>query len=104
MNLPRCLYLKRAFDFSLSVTGLFISLPLWCVFALAIRLSDGGPVFYFQERVGKGGRIFKGIKFRSMIPDAEKMSVLSRQKRMIPGLPKSAEYSGPQRWMSCPNW
>lgn len=64
--------IKRAFDFFLSVTGLFISLPLWCIFALAIRLSDGGPVFYFQERVGKGGRIFKGIKFRSMIPDAEK--------------------------------
>ena len=68
----RCRHFKRVFDFFLSVTGLFISLPLWCVFALAIRLSDGGPVFYFQERVGKGGRIFKGIKFRSMVPDAEK--------------------------------
>jgi len=68
----RCRHFKRVFDFFLSVTGLFISLPLWCVLALAIRLSDGGPVFYFQERVGKGGRIFKGIKFRSMVPDAEK--------------------------------
>ena len=72
IEMPKCRHFKRVFDFFLSVSGLFISLPLWCVFALAIRLSDGGPVFYFQERVGKGGRIFKGIKFRSMIPDAEK--------------------------------
>ena len=72
IEMPKCRHFKRVFDFFLSVSGLFISLPLWCIFALAIRLSDGGPVFYFQERVGKGGRIFKGIKFRSMIPDAEK--------------------------------
>lgn len=70
--MPRCLYFKRVFDFFLSLSGLLISLPLWCLFIFIIRLSDGGPVFYFQERVGKGGRIFKGIKFRSMIPDAEK--------------------------------
>lgn len=38
---------------------------------MAIWLEDRGPVFYFQERVGKDGRIFKGMKFRSMIPKAE---------------------------------
>ena len=63
--------IKRTFDFCLALAGLFISLPLWGVLVIAIRLEDRGPVFYFQERVGKGGRIFKGMKFRSMIPKAE---------------------------------
>ena len=37
-----------------------------------ICLEDGRPIFYFQRRVGKGGRVFKAIKFRSMIRDAER--------------------------------
>ncbi len=64
--------MKRIFDFSLALVGLFISLPLWFVFGLMIWLEDRGPVFYFQDRVGIGGRIFRSIKFRSMIFDAEK--------------------------------
>jgi lipopolysaccharide/colanic/teichoic acid biosynthesis glycosyltransferase len=63
---------KRIFDFSLALIGLFMSLPLWFIFTLAIWFEDRGPIFYFQDRVGKGGRIFKGMKFRSMMPDAEK--------------------------------
>ena len=47
--------------------------------AIAIKLEDGGPVFYSQERVGKGGKVFKLIKFRSMIPDAEKHTTLGGQ-------------------------
>jgi len=64
--------LKRLFDIALSSMGLIGSAPLWLIFSLAIKLQDGGPVFYSQERVGKGGRIFRVIKFRSMIKDAEK--------------------------------
>lgn len=64
--------MKRIFDFSLALIGLFMSLPLWFIFTLAIWFEDRGPIFYFQDRVGKGGRIFKGMKFRSMMPDAEK--------------------------------
>jgi len=64
--------LKRALDYSLALLGLFIFSPLWLIFALAIWLEDRGPVYYVQERVGKNARIFKGIKFRSMRPDAEK--------------------------------
>jgi lipopolysaccharide/colanic/teichoic acid biosynthesis glycosyltransferase len=66
--------LKRLFDIFLSGIGLVISSPLWLIFSLAIKLQDGGPVFYTQERVGKGGKIFKVYKFRSMIPDAEKQT------------------------------
>lgn len=62
---------KRAFDASLAGTGLLLSLPLWAAIAAAIKLEDGGPVFYGQERVGQGGRVFRVLKFRSMVPDAE---------------------------------
>ncbi|MDI6759284.1 MAG: sugar transferase [Candidatus Brocadiaceae bacterium] len=64
--------LKRLFDVTLSGVGLTLSLPLWIIIALAIKLQDGGPLFYSQERVGKDGKIFRVHKFRSMIPDAEK--------------------------------
>jgi lipopolysaccharide/colanic/teichoic acid biosynthesis glycosyltransferase len=63
--------LKRAFDVALSGAGLLASAPLWGVFAAAIALEDGGPVFFRQERVGLGGRPFMALKFRSMRPDAE---------------------------------
>jgi len=64
--------LKRLFDICLSSLGLIGSSPLWIIFGLLISIEDGLPIFYLQERVGKGGKIFKGIKFRSMIKDAEK--------------------------------
>jgi lipopolysaccharide/colanic/teichoic acid biosynthesis glycosyltransferase len=54
--------------------GLVFSFPLWIIFSFAIFLEDQGPVFYIQERVGKAGRIFKGLKFRSMASDAEQNS------------------------------
>jgi lipopolysaccharide/colanic/teichoic acid biosynthesis glycosyltransferase len=63
--------LKRASDILLSGFGLVASAPLWAVFAIAIKSEDGGPVFFGQERVGRGGRPFKALKFRSMRPDAE---------------------------------
>ena len=64
--------LKRAFDATLAATGLVLSSPLWVVFAAAIKLEDGGAVFYRQGRVGLDGRTFDALKFRSMRPDAEK--------------------------------
>lgn len=65
---------KRLFDMLLAAAGLILSLPLWAVIPLAIRLEDGGPVFFPQPRVGLNGRIFTALKFRSMIPDAEAAS------------------------------
>ena len=64
--------MKRAFDIFLSSVGLLISSPLWIIIILRIKLEDRGPVFYLQERVGKNGKIFRVIKFRSMIVNAEK--------------------------------
>ena len=63
--------LKRALDIVLSGVGIVVSLPLWGLAALAIKLEDGGPIFFGQERVGQGGRRFHVLKFRSMIPNAE---------------------------------
>jgi lipopolysaccharide/colanic/teichoic acid biosynthesis glycosyltransferase len=63
--------LKRGIDNALSGAGQIASAPLWAVFAAAIRIEDGGPVFFRQERAGIGGRSFMAIKFRSMRPDAE---------------------------------
>jgi lipopolysaccharide/colanic/teichoic acid biosynthesis glycosyltransferase len=63
--------LKRAFDIMLAGSGLVVSLPLWLGIALAIKLDDGGPVFYRQRRVGMGGREFVSFKFRSMVADSD---------------------------------
>lgn len=62
---------KRVLDVVLSGAGLVLSLPLWALIAVAIRIEDGGDVFFSQERVGQWGRVFRVLKFRSMIPDAE---------------------------------
>jgi lipopolysaccharide/colanic/teichoic acid biosynthesis glycosyltransferase len=62
---------KRALDVFLSAFGLLASAPLWALLAAAIKMEDGGPVFYAQERVGLAGRPFRALKFRSMRPDAE---------------------------------
>jgi lipopolysaccharide/colanic/teichoic acid biosynthesis glycosyltransferase len=66
--------IKRLFDASLSAAGLIVSAPLWCVIPIAIKLEDGGPVFFPQERVGLDGRVFLALKFRSMRPDAETLT------------------------------
>lgn len=67
-------FLKRPFDFLLSLTGLVVSFPLWVIIVAAIWLEDGRPIFYSQIRVGKGGKEFKVFKFRSMIKNAEQQT------------------------------
>jgi lipopolysaccharide/colanic/teichoic acid biosynthesis glycosyltransferase len=64
--------LKRAFDVLVSVAGLVALSPISLLIALAIKLDDGGPVLFSQERVGMNGRVFKAHKFRSMVVDAER--------------------------------
>jgi len=63
--------LKRAMDILIACIGLILLVLLFPILALAIYMDSPGPIFYTQERVGKGGRIFRVIKFRSMIPNAE---------------------------------
>jgi undecaprenyl-phosphate glucose phosphotransferase len=62
---------KRAIDALLAAVGLVALAPLFSIVALAIWLTTGRPIFYRQDRVGQGGRLFRIIKFRSMRRDAE---------------------------------
>jgi lipopolysaccharide/colanic/teichoic acid biosynthesis glycosyltransferase len=63
---PLTLTLKRATDIVAAALGLVVLLPLFAVVAIAIKLDTPGPVFFRQERVGRGGRPFRMFKFRSM--------------------------------------
>ena len=63
---------KRSFDILLSGALLIVFSPLIAICALAIKLEDGDPVIYRQERIGRGGKVFNILKFRSMRKDAEK--------------------------------
>jgi lipopolysaccharide/colanic/teichoic acid biosynthesis glycosyltransferase len=66
-------FLKRYFDVLLSYVGIVLTSPLWIFIAIAIWFEDGGPVLFCSERVGKHGVIFKHIKFRTMIKDADEL-------------------------------
>jgi exopolysaccharide biosynthesis polyprenyl glycosylphosphotransferase len=67
-------YPKRAFDLFLSVILGILLAPVMLVAMIAVKLEEKGPVFYRQERVGKGGRHFTVMKFRTMSADAEQLS------------------------------
>ncbi len=62
---------KRILDVLASLINLILLSPLLLLIALAIKLDSSGPVLYTQKRVGRGGRLFTLLKFRSMVPDAE---------------------------------
>lgn len=64
--------IKRSMDIIISLIVLVVTSPIMLVVALAIKLYDGGPAFFMQERCTKDGKVFKIHKFRSMIVDAEK--------------------------------
>ena len=64
--------IKRLADFWISGLLLLLSLPIIFLTVLAIRIDSPGPIFFRQQRVGKGGKLFTAWKFRSMSQDAEK--------------------------------
>lgn len=63
---------KRALDIVISLLMLILTSPIMLIAAVAIKVEDGGSVFFKQARVGQGGKVFNILKFRSMIMDAEK--------------------------------
>jgi exopolysaccharide biosynthesis polyprenyl glycosylphosphotransferase len=64
--------IKSAFDRLMAAIALLLLSPLFLVVVMAIRLGDGGPALFRQERVGKGGQPFVLFKFRTMLVDAER--------------------------------
>ena len=84
--------LKRAFDLLGASIGLLAISPLMIAFAIAIKLDSRGPVFFRQLRVGRHGRRFYMLKFRTMVPDAEAMKESLRHRNEAQeGLFKIAE-------------
>lgn len=64
---------KRAFDLILTTFGLIVISPIMVMTAVAIKLGDGGPIFYKQKRVGRHGELFDCYKFRSMVVNADQI-------------------------------
>jgi lipopolysaccharide/colanic/teichoic acid biosynthesis glycosyltransferase len=71
-ELPRAYRGKRFLDIVAASLGLLVLSPLLLVIGLLIRLQDGGAALYRQVRVGRGGREFHILKFRTMVPDADR--------------------------------
>lgn len=86
---PEHAFVKRLFDIAVSAAVLLVASPIMIVTAIAIKVTDGGPVFYKQTRLTKNGKEFKVLKFRSMRVDAEKdgvarLSTGSKDSRITP--------------------
>jgi lipopolysaccharide/colanic/teichoic acid biosynthesis glycosyltransferase len=62
---------KRAIDILFALPGVLIAAPIVGLLALLVKLTSRGPAFYLQERVGKDGRVFKIVKLRTMVQNAE---------------------------------
>ena len=83
---------KRCFDLIGASLGLLAISPLLIVIAIAIKLDSRGPVFFRQLRVGRHGKRFYMLKFRTMVPDAEEMKdSLRHRNEAMDGLFKIAE-------------
>lgn len=67
------LFFKRFFDILFSGLGLLLASPFILLIALLVKTTSKGPVFFLQERIGKNGKVFKIIKFRTMVVNAEKI-------------------------------
>lgn len=69
--------MKRIFDIVASGIGLILLSPLFAVIAIWIKLDSKGPVFYHQIRVGQNNKDFRLYKFRSMIPDSDRLGLIT---------------------------
>ncbi|MBF0522026.1 MAG: sugar transferase [Candidatus Omnitrophica bacterium] len=67
---------KRLFDIIFSLVGILVLIPLFCVVGIWIKLDSPGPVFFIQKRMGRGGRLFPLMKFRTMFTDSSKERLL----------------------------
>jgi lipopolysaccharide/colanic/teichoic acid biosynthesis glycosyltransferase len=68
---------KRLFDWVASCIGLVLLLPVFIIVGVLIKLESSGPVFYFQERVGKNKKLFKLFKFRTMHLHADQLTAIT---------------------------
>ena len=83
---------KRLLDLCICLPAMVVALPIMLLVALAIKIEDGGPVFYKQERITLGGKPFMIIKFRSMIVNAEKAGVPQLAQEHDPRITKVGRF------------
>lgn len=77
--------IKRSIDIIGSLAGLIILSPIFIVVAILVRTKLGSPIFFTQDRVGKDGKVFKMIKFRSMLDSTNKWGeLLEDEERLTP--------------------
>lgn len=76
---------KRVIDVVGSTVGLILLSPAFLITAIAIKVDTKGPIFYFQDRVGKNGKLFRMYKFRSMIVNAEDLLENLRDQNEMSG-------------------
>lgn len=69
------IFIKRIIDFIIPLTALIILSPLFLLIVILIKLDSKGPIIFKQKRLGRGGKIFKVWKFRTMIKNAENMGL-----------------------------
>lgn len=75
-------FFKRTFDIVVSALAILISSPIWLIAAIAIKVGDGGPVFFKQQRATRDGRVFKVYKFRTMKVNAGNRSATADDDRI----------------------
>lgn len=70
-------FVKRILDFLISIVFLILLFPIFLIIGILIKIEDGGPIFYKQERTGKNGKNFKIYKFRTMnvLPEGMEMTI-----------------------------
>jgi lipopolysaccharide/colanic/teichoic acid biosynthesis glycosyltransferase/dTDP-glucose pyrophosphorylase len=76
---------KRIMDLFLSAAGIILLLPLFLLITIAVKIDSPGPVFYKQKRCGKGGKLFRMLKFRTMVYNAEDLQPELLSKNEVDG-------------------
>lgn len=75
-------FVKRTFDIIFSTIGILLLMPVFVIVAVLIRMDDGGPVFFLQERATRDGKVFNVIKFRTMKQNVENKSAVEDDDRI----------------------
>jgi lipopolysaccharide/colanic/teichoic acid biosynthesis glycosyltransferase len=86
---------KRSVDIVFSLLGLLIAIPVFLIVAICIKLDDGGSVLYFREIVGKNGRHFYALKFRTMVQDAD--DYLTKRPELLRKFQQNMKLAGDPR-------
>lgn len=88
--------IRRALNVAVALAAFVIAMPVWIVAAGWIKLGDGGPVFFRQERAGRGGVTYRIFKFRTMVVDADRQGFGLNVERADPRITRAGAFL--RRW------